>query len=104
MAGLASSLPGVTGADHHGRVSWRVGGTPVLATVPEPGVLNVMVGEADAHAAVQRHPGAVELLWWGTTLSGVRAVLADLSEDDVRALLEDAWTRRAPAALQRRRG
>ena len=95
----ALALPGVTEADHHGRRSFRVGGGKVLATIPEDGVLNVMVGEDLAHAA-SAQPG-VELLWWGQKLSGVRVELAAVDPALLDELLHDAWDRRAPAALRR---
>ena len=93
------ALPGVTEADHHGRRSFRVGAGKVLATVPEQGVLNVMVGEDLAHAA-SAQPG-VDLLWWGRKLSGVRVQVATVDPALLDELLQDAWSRRAPAALRR---
>ena len=101
-AALALALPGVTEADHHGRRSFRVGAGKVLATVPEDGVLNVMVGEDLAHA-VSAQPG-IELLWWGQRLSGVRVRLAVVEPGQLEELLLDAWSHRAPAALRRQRG
>ncbi len=96
---LALALPEVTEADHHGRPSFRLG-TAVLATLWAPGILNVMVGESEARAA---EGGAVSLLWWGERLSGVRVHLAAADEAAVADLLEEAWTRRAPARLRRDR-
>jgi hypothetical protein len=94
---LALALPEVTEADHHGRPSFRLG-TAVLATLWAPGILNVMVGESEARAA---EGGAVALLWWGKRLSGVRVELAAADEATVADLLQEAWTRRAPARLRR---
>ena len=99
-AALALALPAVTEADHHGRRSFRVGAGKVLATVPEDGVLNVMVGEDVARTA-SAQPG-VALLWWGEKLSGVRVELAGVDPALLEDLLLEAWTRRAPAALRRR--
>jgi len=99
-AALALALPAVTEADHHGRRSFRVGAGKVLATVPEDGVLNVMVSEELARA-VSVQPG-VEPLWWGQRLSGVRVELAGVDPALLEDLLLEAWTRRAPAALRRR--
>ena len=98
-AAAAMALPGVTEADHHGRRSFRVSGTKVLATVPGDGVLNVMVGEDLAHA-VCTQPG-VRLLMWGQRLSGVQVDLAEVDADLVEELLHDAWSRRAPLSLRR---
>jgi len=96
---LALALPEVTEADHHGRPSFRLG-TTVLATLWAPGILNVMLGESEARAA---EGGAVSLLWWGKRLSGVQVDLAAVDEATVADLLEEAWTRRAPARLRRER-
>jgi hypothetical protein len=94
------ALPGVTEADHHGRRSFRVGGGKVVATVPEDGVLNVMVGEEVARAVTSGGADGVALLWWGKQLSGVRVELADADPDLLDELLDDAWRRRAPKALR----
>ncbi|WP_369257469.1 hypothetical protein [Geodermatophilus amargosae] len=96
---LALALPEVTETDHHGRPSFRLG-TTVLATLWAPGILNVMLGESEARAA---EGGAVSLLWWGTRLSGVQVDLAAADDAVVADLLEEAWTRRAPARLRRDR-
>jgi hypothetical protein len=96
---LALAMPGVTEADHHGRRSFRISAGTVLATLWSEDQLNVMVGEDLAHA-VAAHPG-VELLWWGSKLSGVRVQLSAVDPALLEALLHDAWVRRAPAALRR---
>jgi hypothetical protein len=95
------ALPGTYEADHHGRRSFRVGDGKVLATVPEDGVLNVMVDDDVARSAAGA-PG-VALLWWGQRLSGVRLQLADVEPGLLDELVEAAWRRRAPAALRRQR-
>ena len=94
---LALALPEVVEADHHGRPSYRVGGR-VLATVPDAAAWHVMVGESEAHAAVE-HP-ACTLLWWGRRLSGVRVELARVDAALLAELLDDAWRRRAPRRLR----
>ena len=96
---LALALPEVTEADHHGRPSFRLG-SRVLATLPEGGGVNVMVGEELARAAAQEQPAAVELLWWGRRLCGVHVHLEHADEQLVTELLDDAWRRRAPARLR----
>ena len=97
------ALPGVTEADHHGRRSFRVGGGKVVATVPDVGVLDVMVDEDLARAVTSGRAAGVELLWWGRTLSGVRVRLAEVDPGLLDELVEDAWSRRAPAALREHR-
>ena len=97
------ALPGVTEADHHGRRSFRVGRGKVVATVPADGVLNVMVGEELARAVTSGRADGVELLEWGSRVAGVRVDLADVDPDLLDELVDDAWRRRAPAALRERR-
>ncbi|WNV75619.1 hypothetical protein [Geodermatophilus sp. DSM 44513] len=72
----------------------------MLATLWAPGKLNVMAGESEARAA---EGGAVTLLEWGRRLAGVQVDLAAADGTLVADLLDDAWTRRAPARLRRDR-
>ena len=88
------ALPGAYEADHHGRRSFRVGDGKVLVTVPEHGVLNVLVDDDLARSAAGA-PG-VDLLWWGQRLSGVRVEVADVDPALLEELIEAAWRRRAP--------
>ena len=97
---IALALPEVTAGDHHGRTAFRLG-TKVLATQWTGTQLNVLVDESTARAA---EGGPCGLLWWGKTLSGVRVDLTEATPDLVADLLEEAWTRRAPARLRSRRG
>ena len=97
------ALPGVTEADHHGRRSFRVGGGKVVATVPEDGVLHVMVADELARAVTAGHAAGVSLLMWGQRSSGVRVELAGVDPGLLDELVEDAWRRRAPAGLREQR-
>jgi hypothetical protein len=98
---LLLALPGTYEADHHGRRSFRVGDGKVLATVPEDGVLNVLVDDDLAGSAAGA--AGVELLMWGQKISGVRVSPAAVDPALLEALVEAAWRRRAPAALRRGR-
>jgi hypothetical protein len=100
--GAVLALPGTYEADHHGRRSFRVGAGTVLATVPEHGVLNVLVDDDLARSAAGA-PG-VDLLWWGTKLSGVRVEVAEVDPALLEELLEAAWRRRSPDARRRGEG
>jgi hypothetical protein len=95
------ALPGTYEADHHGRRSFRVGDGKVLVTVPEDGVLHVMVDDDLARSAAGA-PG-VDLLWWGQRLSGVRVEVAAVDPGLLEELIEAAWRRRAPASLRQQR-
>jgi hypothetical protein len=97
---VALALPEVTEGDHHGRRAYRLG-TRILATQWTGSDLNVMVDESTARAV---EGGACSLLWWGKQLSGVRVDLTTATPGLVAELLEEAWSRRAPARLLRERG
>lgn len=97
---IALALPEVTEGDHHGRRAYRLG-TRQLATQWTETALNVLVDESTARAV---EGGPCSLLWWGKQLSGVRVDLTAAPPDLVAELLEEAWTRRAPARLLRERG
>ena len=92
------ALPGAYEADHHGRRSFRVGDGKVLVTVPEHGVLNVLVDDDLARSAAGAR--GVDLLWWGQRLSGVRVEVADVDPALLEELLEAVWRRRAPGSLR----
>lgn len=96
---IALGLPEVTEGDHHGKRAYRLG-TRILATQWADTQLNVMLGESEARAA---EGGPCSLLWWGKSLSGVAVDLSTASPELVGELLEEAWTRRAPARLLRDR-
>ena len=96
------ALPGAYEADHHGRRSFRVGDGKVLVTVPEHGVLNVLVDDDLARSAAGA-PG-VDLLSWGQRLSGVRVEVADVDPALLEELLEAVWRRRSPDARRRGEG
>jgi hypothetical protein len=95
---LALALPEAVEADHHGRPSFRVAGR-IFASVPEPGILNVMLGEDEARPIAQEDPAAFELLLWGKRVSGIRVSLDRVSAQILGELLFEAWERRAPRRL-----
>lgn len=97
---LALALPEVTEGDHHGRRAYRLG-RKHLATQWTDTQLNVLLDESAARAA---EGGPCSLLWWGTSLAGVRVDLDAAPPDLVAELLEEAWTRHAPPRLLDERG
>ncbi|MFZ5478563.1 MAG: MmcQ/YjbR family DNA-binding protein [Myxococcota bacterium] len=101
LRAFAASLPGTTEAPHFELLSFRVG-TKIYATVP-PGApeVRVFVDEAAAREAVAREPGALELLYWGAKLAGVRARLDAADDDHLRALLRAAWERKGAKRARR---
>ncbi len=97
---LALSLPDTTEQPHHGFPSWRVRGR-IIATMPEPGTVNVMAGESAIREAVAEHSSWCRERWWGKRLAAVRVDLAAAEPAVLRELVIDTWRLKAPAALVR---
>ena len=97
---LALALPEATEQPHFELTSFRVRGK-IFATVP-PGEeqLRIFVEEAQTRALVAEAPDVYAELWWGRRLSGVEVRLTRADPGEVAELLEDAYRRKAPKALQ----
>jgi hypothetical protein len=92
---FALALPGTTEAPHFEVQSFRLG-TKIYATYTAEAELRVFVDADGVAAAVARAPGVVAPLHWGEKLAGARVRLADADPEHVRALLVEAWARKAP--------
>jgi hypothetical protein len=93
------SLPEASEEPHFDMRSFRVRGR-IFATVPADEThLHVFVDEDETRAAVAEDPAAVEELWWGKQLRGVRVDLAAADATPVFELLEESWRRKAPKRL-----
>jgi hypothetical protein len=57
------------------------------------------VEEQQREAAIAVEPVAVEKLWWGSKVRGVRVLLAEARSELVTELLYSAWCHKAPPAL-----
>ena len=96
---FALSLPEAAEAPHFEYSSLRVRGK-IFATVPPDGMhLHVFVGDEDREPALELHAEFVEKLLWGGKVVGVRVTLAKAKPEVDRALLRQAWRRKAPKAL-----
>jgi hypothetical protein len=96
----ALALPDTTEQPHHEISSFRVRGN-IFATIPDDDHLRVMAGEEEILAACAELPGACVPTYWGQQLACVEITLRAAPISLVRELLEEAWYRKAPAALQR---
>jgi hypothetical protein len=97
---FALSLPETAEAAHHDRTSFRVRGKIFATALPDaPDVVNVLLDEPEARAAMFDGAGALAELWWGKRLAGVTVQLRDADPARVEELLTEAWLRRAPRAL-----
>ena len=93
---LALALPDVEEQPHHGFPSFRVRGK-IFATLRDPGFVNVLLDPAEAPAAAALAGHAVEELYWGEKLAGVRVDLGKADAKLVRRLLADAHRYKSPA-------
>ena len=98
MRELALAQPEASEAPHFQRTSFRVGGR-IFATA-EGDHLHVFVGEERRAQALALHPGFIEKLPWGAKIVGLRIHLPDAPEAVVAELLRQAWSAKAPKALQ----
>ena len=96
---LAMSLPEVSEEDHHGVPSFRVR-KKIFATVPDDEHVHVMIGPAEAASSARAEPTALQELWWGKRLAGVRARLVSADRRLLEPLLAEAWRLRAPKRLR----
>lgn len=96
---FALALPEAAEAPHFEYSSFRVRGK-IFATVPPDGRhVHIFVGDEDREPALELHPEFLEKLVWGGKVVGVRATLARADAEIVKALLRQAWRRKAPKAL-----
>jgi len=99
---LALALPDASEGRHMGHADFRVGGK-IFATLgyPDRGYAAVMLSPADQDLLVRHHPTAFAPApgAWGKQGS-TTVVLRAATRTAVRAALESAWTRRAPARLK----
>jgi|SRR6185295_4719619 len=95
---LALSLPEAYEEGHYGFPSFRVT-KKIFATMPDDEHLHVMLGPDETEMAVSTAPHAIEKLWWGKRLAGVRVKLAAVDPDLLAELLSEAWRCRAPRRL-----
>ena len=95
----ALELPEAVAAPHHQYESFRVRGRIFATVPPDREHLHVFVGEEERELALARFPDAVEKLWWGKKVLGLRIRLAPAGAAFVKELLLEAWRLKAPKSL-----
>ena len=96
---IALALAESAEAPHFDYTSFRVRGK-IFATAPPDGKhLHVFVDDLERERTLELHPEFAEKLWWGKKVVGVRVRLADAPPAVVKALLANAWRRKAPKAI-----
>ncbi len=102
---LALALPGSSEAPHFNRVAFRVGGKVFATLDPHGSDLNLMLSpelQAEVLAAWPTLTFPVHGGWGRMGATTVR--LDEATSEQVAALLERSWSRRAPARLRKARG
>lgn len=95
----AMALPEVTEEPHFNYASFRVKGKIFVTVPPEETHLHVFVGDDEREQALAMYPGFAEKLLWGGKVVGLRIALASATPSVVKALMQQAWARKAPKAL-----
>ncbi len=96
---FAISLPKVTEEPHFNYSSFRVSGK-IFATVPPKGdLLHVFGADEERELALAMYPEFLKKLIWGSRVVGLRVVLSKAKPKVVKALLTQAWARKAPKSL-----
>ena len=96
---MALALPEATEALHFNMQSFRVAGK-VFATMPKGGLqLHVFVDDCTREQWIATYPAALEKLWWGEKVVGLRVNLSLVDGVIVTSLLQSAWMRKAPKRL-----
>ena len=96
---IALALPEAAEAPHFDYTSFRVRGKIFATAPPSEEFLHVFVDDDERERALELHAEFIEKLWWGNKVVGVRVLLAGAPAATVKALLENAWRRKAPKSL-----
>lgn len=75
---VAFALPEVTEEPHHEMASFRVRGK-IIATVPDPEHLRLMLDEHEIRAASSENPQSFHEFYWGNRLACLVVDLADVT-------------------------
>jgi len=97
---FALSLPEATEEPHFEFTSFRIGGKIFASAPPESEYLHIFVPEEAREAALARGSDFLEELRWGKRVLGLRVMLPAAKPVEVRTLLEQAWTHKAPKRLR----
>lgn len=102
LRSFALALPAVTEEPHHHFGSFRVGGKIFITLPPGEGVIHVFVDEAQREQALAMYPSFVEKLFWGGKVVGLRVILALAQPAVVKALVKQAYERKAQPSARKR--
>jgi hypothetical protein len=96
---FALSLPEATEEPHFEFTSFRIGGKIFASAPPDSEYLHVFVPEKSRETALARGSDFLEELRWGKRVLGLRVMLPAAKPADIHALLEQAWSHKAPKRL-----
>jgi hypothetical protein len=101
---FALALPEVAEEPHFTLTSFRVQGK-IFATAPlDQSSVNIFVADMDRERALAIDPVAFEKLWWGSSVVGLKAHIAQADPKLISELLKLAWQRKASSRLKKDHG
>jgi len=101
VRGFALALPEVTEEPHFTLTSFRIRGK-IFATAPlDQSSVNIFVEEMDRERALALDPVSFEKLWWGSSVMGLKAHIAQADPNLITELLRLSWLRKAPNRLKK---
>jgi hypothetical protein len=99
---FALALPEATEEPHFALTSFRIRGK-IFATAPsDERSINIFVDETDRERALAIDAASFEKLWWGASVVGLKAHIAQADSRLLFGLLKHAWLRKAPNSLKKK--
>jgi hypothetical protein len=99
LRSYALSLPETSEEPHFNFSSFRVKGKIFVTVPPDENYVHIFVDDERRDMAIALFPQAIEPLFWGKKILGVRVSLAKAKQGFVQELVYSAWARKAPKSL-----
>jgi hypothetical protein len=98
---MALSLPEALEQPHHELTSFRVRAKIFATIARDEQHMHIFVDELAREQAIAISPHAIDKLWWGEKVLGIRVCLSKVDAKTLMHLLQLAWARKAPKSLQK---
>jgi hypothetical protein len=96
---FALALPGTSESPHFHYTSFRVAKRIFATALPAGEFVHIFIPEEERDTALALEPRAVEKLFWGVRVVGVRVALNNIRPAFVTNLLQNAWAHKGPHAV-----
>lgn len=104
VKGFALALPEVTEQPHFTLTSFRIRGKIFATASLDQSSVNIFIEKMDRERALALDPVSFEKLWWGASVMGRKAHLAQADPDLTSELLRLSWLRKSPKRLMKDHG